>query len=345
MGGPIIGLDRDPAQSVTEMQESLPEATLLIEYFEARGTLFAFLLSQHDVKSFRLGPSGLVRQSLKFLRFQLGKRSKADLAPAQHHLRELHRLLIAPVLTQLSGYRHLIVAPHRYLHNLPFAALHDGEQSLIDRFTISMTPSASVYARCRTRVRKPTRGSVVMAIPDARAPQIDDEARRIAELLTDSRLISGQAATLDAFRHNASGLKVLHLATHGIFRRDNPLFSAIQLSDGRLSLIDLQHTDLNTDLVTLSACHSGSSVAVGGDELLGLVRGFLSAGARNLLVSLWDIDDKTTREFMKEFYSQYVAGVPLAAALRHAMILIREHYAHPYHWAPFILVGDSVENV
>ena len=90
----------------------------------------------------------------------------------------------------------------------------------------------------------------------------------------------------------------------------------------------------------MSACSSGQSVAVGGDELLGLMRGFLQAGARSVLVALWDIDDNSTNDFMRAFYREVVAGTTLAGAVQKAMLEIRNRYPHPYFWAPFLLVGE-----
>jgi CHAT domain-containing protein len=130
------------------------------------------------------------------------------------------------------------------------------------------------------------------------------------------------------------------LAAHGIFRRDNPMFSALQLADGRINLLDLSKIRLDADLLTLSACNTGSSVAIGGDELVGLMRGFLQAGARSLLVTLWEIDDSSTHEFMRAFYGFLAVGEPLARAVQKAMLAVRERFPHPYFWAPFLLVGD-----
>ena len=180
-----------------------------------------------------------------------------------------------------------------------------------------------------------------MAVSDSRTTHIPDEAAFVASLLPEAQLFFGADATLDNFRRHAAGAKILHLAAHGIFRRDNPLFSAIRLADGDLNLIDLPHAGLDIDLVTLSACNSGSSVPVGGDELLGMTRGFLSAGARNLLVSLWEIDDAATKDFMKSFYTSLLEGNSGQHAARDATRNARSLRAHPYYWAPFMLVGGS----
>ncbi len=337
-----------PAHDVPDLQRALREGEVLLEYYEARGVLYLFLLSRESLEVTRLGYAAPVHRALKLLRFQLekygwarrGPQDREDLDAAYHHFRELHTLLVAPIADRLSGFRHLIVAPQRDLHGLPFAALHDGTCALIDRFTVSVAPSADVLARCRKRPVRPVRGAVVMAVPDARAPRIQEEARLVAGMLSDAWLLLGEAASLEAFRRYAPESRIVHLAAHGIFRRDNPMFSALQLADSRLSMFDLNRLSLNIELLTLSACGTGLTVAVGGDELLGLMRGFLQAGVRSLLVTLWDIDDACTQEFMCSFYRQIGEGASLAAAVQGATREIRERYPHPYFWAPFLLIGE-----
>jgi tetratricopeptide (TPR) repeat protein len=345
------GRQAEPRQpeDLTGLQSCLKDGELLLEYYEARNFFYVFLISNDRVEAVKLGPSAPIHLGMKFLRFQLGRfRWARDItragewnsAAAAEHFRELYRLLLTPVEDRLIGYRHLIFAPHRDLHGLPFAALDDGERPLIDRFTVSAAPSASVLARCRQRKRDSGRGAVVMAVPDPRAPRIEEEARVVSGALPGSRLLLGEEASLEAFRRYAPTARILHVASHGIFRKDNPIFSAVQLSDSWLSILDLNRTRLNASLLTLSGCSTGSTVVVGGDELLGLMRGFLEAGARNLLVTLWDIDDASTHEFMRCFYREVSSGVPLGAAVQGAMREIRKDYPHPYYWAPFLLVGD-----
>jgi hypothetical protein len=130
-----------------------------------------------------------------------------------------------------------------------------------------------------------------------------------------------------------------HIATHGWFRQDSPMFSSISLGDSQLSLFDLYQLDLPAELVTLSGCGTGLNVVVGGDELLGLVRGLLYAGAQGVLVTLWDVNDQSTAEFMKLFYERLKTNPNKAQAVQHATAEIRKKYAHPFYWAPFVLVG------
>jgi len=132
----------------------------------------------------------------------------------------------------------------------------------------------------------------------------------------------------------------VHIATHGHFRSDNPMLSSIQLGSGPFSVFDLYQLRLSAELVTLSGCSTGLNAVVSGDELRGLVRGLLYAGASSVLLTLWDVYDESTTEFMKTFYRHLRAGASKAGALQAGMRELRERYPHPFFWAPFILVGQ-----
>jgi CHAT domain-containing protein len=142
------------------------------------------------------------------------------------------------------------------------------------------------------------------------------------------------------------------LATHGEFREDNPLFSGLEFSDGWLTTLDVFNTPLNASLVTLSACHTGRSLVGGGDELLGLMRAFLAAGANSLVLTHWAVDDRSTALLMQVLYEQLAAGEGKGSALRKAQlallgclsendIALPVQYQHPFYWAPYFLVGDN----
>jgi len=248
-------------------------------------------------------------------------------------------LLLAPASALLKPYRRWVVALHRELHGVPFAALERNETCLLEQVELLHAPSASVFAACRNRPAPPATHAWVMAVPDVRSPNIESEAAQVAALIPGSTLVSGEAATTQAFLDAAGNCSLIHLAAHGVFRRDNPMFSSIQLADARLSLFDLSRTSLNAGLVVLSGCNTGSAISVGGDELLGLMRGFLAAGARSLLVTLWEVNDRSTTEFMVAFYRHLGKGENPANALRNAASEVRAKRPHPYFWAPFILVG------
>ncbi len=119
------------------------------------------------------------------------------------------------------------------------------------------------------------------------------------------------------------------------------MFSAIQLADARLSLFDLYELELEAELAVLSGCGTGLSAVQGADELVGLTRGLLYAGARAVLATLWDVNDESTTHFMRDLYAHLTAGVGPAEALRRSAARLRASFPHPYYWAPFVLVGKA----
>jgi CHAT domain-containing protein len=285
-------------------------------------------LFQFQLSKFRLDP--------KYLEvFQ-----NSMLRATQGHLQGLYQELIAPIAARLTA-KHLVFVPHGLLHYVPFHALYDGTQHVIDRHTVSYAPSASIYALSQTRTANITGPSLVLGVPDVQAPAILNEVETLKETLSQAQVYVGSAATEQILREKGAMSRLIHIATHGRFRQDNPMFSSIRLGDSFLSLYDLYSLKLPAELITLSGCSTGLNVVAEGDELIGLARGLLQAGAQSLVLSLWDVHDKSTAEFMQSFYKLLQQGQSKATALQAAMIQARSSYPHPYQWAPFFLVGKG----
>lgn len=340
--------DSNAPVSVNLIQRSIPPDAVLLEYYEVRGMLYVCLVNNEQLRIVPLTQSSRVRDLLRLLQFQFSKFrlgqeyqrkfQESMLSASLTHLEKLYAELIAPICGYLTA-RHLIIAPHSFLHNLPFHALRGNGQFLIDEFSISYAPSANVYALSCSRESNFEDRSLVMGIPDSAAPYIEEESRYAASILPKAELRLGREATESVLRELGPSSRFIHIATHGLFRGDNPMFSGIRLGDSTFSLFDLYQLPLSAELVALSGCSTGLNVVVGGDELVGLLRGLLSAGVQGILVSLWDVHDQKTAEFMTAFYRRLKSAVNKAEALRSAMIELREQCPHPYYWAPFILVG------
>jgi CHAT domain-containing protein len=222
--------------------------------------------------------------------------------------------------------------------------LRDRGEYLCDSYTISYAPSATVFALCQEKTANDLPNSLVMGIPDERAPQILSEVQSVAKLLPHPELFVGADATADVLRRRGADSSLLHIATHGSYRQDNPMFSSIRLGDAYLNLYDLYQIRLPARLVTLSGCATGMNFVSAGDELLGLQRGLFCAGATSLLLSLWDVHDESTAVLMQSFYKSFVQTGDMPGALQTAMHELREQNAHPYFWAPFVLIGKLTDN-
>jgi CHAT domain-containing protein len=152
---------------------------------------------------------------------------------------------------------------------------------------------------------------------------------------------------------NLSAYRVLHFATHGTFHGEHPELSGIVLSlvdasgrpqEGFLHLPDLRALSLAADLVVLSGCQTALGREIRGEGLIGLARGFLDAGARNVVASLWQVPDRATAELMSLFYRALARpGASPATALREAQLAIRARrgWSEPYHWASFVVLGEG----
>ena len=157
------------------------------------------------------------------------------------------------------------------------------------------------------------------------------------------------AATTSLLWQYGAHSPIVHIAAHGLFRLDAPNFSHIKLADRQLSTIEVFNLDLSScSLVTLSACETGRAVVGGVDEVIGLGRGFLYAGAASLLPTLWKVDDASSAELMEMFYQallgEHTKASALAGAQRaflaRARTSIRPYRIHPYFWGGFQLIGD-----
>jgi len=342
------GLQTPTSLPLETIRAAIPADTLIIEYFKVGDRILVCVLGREVLEILPVTLETRIAGFLRLLQFQLSKfRLNPEyletfkdslLQSTQAHLSELYQELIAPVGSRLKA-SHLVFVPHGLLHYVPFHALCDGTQYLVDRYTVSYSPSASIFALSQGRSVKSSGPALVFGIPDVQAPAILDEVHAVKRVLDQAELFVGEDATEAILRSKGPQGRLIHIATHGHFRHDNPMFSAIRLGTSYLSLFDLYQLRLPVDLITLSGCSTGLNVVAAGDELIGLARGLLHAGAQSLILSLWDVHDKSTADYMSVFYRLLRGGKDKATAIRDAMLELRSSYPHPFQWAPFILVG------
>jgi CHAT domain-containing protein len=332
-----------------ELQRRLPTETAFVEYTSLDGELLAFVVTDEGVDVVTgLGNEDEVGELLAQLRFQIDSLRYGAQAMrkhivnltlrVQHYLRALYERLLRPVEKRI-GSRNLIIAPHRALYYLPFHALHDGTGHCIERREVSYVPSAVVLLHCLAQPRRPLQRALLLGVADEQTPRVREEIDAIAQLFPEAIALMNDRATVAALHEFSPAADILHLACHGQFRPDNPLFSSLRLGDGWLTVRDSYHLKLKCGLVALSACETGVNKVAPGDELIGLARGFFSAGAPTLLLSLWTVDDHATAELMASFYQRLLAGERPSAALRGAQVELIKKQPHPFFWSPFMIVG------
>ncbi|HMQ53722.1 MAG TPA: CHAT domain-containing tetratricopeptide repeat protein [Anaerolineae bacterium] len=340
------------------IQARLPADLVLIAYHTLGQELLAFVVSPTELRVVRrLSTVETVQPLLQRLaqqwdRFRAGSEFAGRHASllqrsVQRLLTTLYTELFAPVEAELirlgrpenSSLPKLVVMPHGLLHQAPFHAFFDGRHYLLERFEFSYAPSATVFTLCQKRQSSGLKQALVFGLTDRLIPAAVKEAEQVAAQFQRAGLYLNRQATLATLRQQVSASHVLHLACHGMFRVDNPMFSALKLHDGWLTAHEVLGLDLKGTLVTLSACESGRSAVIGGDEIIGLTRAFLGAGASSVVVSQWLVQDETTAVLMAHFYKQLKEGQSPAAALRAAQLALLARQPHPYYWAPFMVVG------
>ena len=320
-----------------------PEETVL-EYFITAEHIHIFVLSASGlrVRTVACPREKLVRRINDF------RQAINSLAPRKARAAgtALHSVLIAPVADVIGG-RELIVVPHGPLHLLPFAALPDGSSCLLARYPLSYAPSATAWKYCLTR-KDPLQfeilalGNPELGDPRFDLPAAEAEVSAIRDLYPEMTAFLRDQATPVNLKQAVAGHDILHFATHGYYNPHYPMNSCLRLapagrSDGRLMARDIIGMDLDAELIVLSACETGRGRITTGDEVIGLTRAFLFAGAANIVSTLWPIDDTATARLMREFYRN-LAHLPADKALRKAQLDLADQMP-PYFWASFLLTG------
>jgi CHAT domain-containing protein len=351
--------------TLQDAQVRLQDAVLL-QYHIARGRVWAFVVDRTGIQMHRdlASLAEVVAPQRRFMAaveraLGLSSRYGAEilnrylpslLADAQAQLATLYDLLLRPLATDLPRGVTLVISPDGPLHYVPFHALFDGKAYLIEQYTISYTPSATVLDLCARRIAA-GRGILIVGYSDDQLEQVAVEVQALTGLFPTADCWVEAQATTRQFLIDAPHYRIVHLATHAHFRADNVILSSLSLADRRLTLAEVARLKLNTDLITLSGCETGRGLLNGAD-LISLAGGFLGAGARSLLVSLWRVDDGTTARLMQDFYQALLDGNGRASALRTAQLSLlaqgRESsddaghsvYSHPAYWAPFIMIGE-----
>ena len=367
---------------LAEVQKLLRPDVTLVSYFVTDEQALAFIIRRDSFEAVALPVTAeQLGEAVKAYRDYLAVLEGSE-PPV---LAQLSEWLIAPLkdklITPLLG-----IAPHDMLHYLPFAALptaslpdkenrteNQGENRryLSDDTILFTLPSVSVlpYVAGRGEVTSPLppdaaqsgsrATSPLLAIAQPRAEGLpslrfaEEEGRAIAALYGTQPLI-GDAATEAAFRDRAPGSRLIHIAAHGQLNTVSPLFSRLILApeagdDGALEVHEIYGFDLTrADMVTLSACQTQLGSQSNGDDVVGLSRAFIYAGAPTVVASLWSVDDEATAALMKAFYTHLKDGMGKAQALAAAQSDLRRdeahpQWAHPFYWAAFVLTGDPGE--
>ncbi len=303
--------------SAREIREALGPR-VLVELASIDGRLLAATLTRRDTRVHALGPVDAAHHEIEALLFALRRipraqtRASADAASnaARHSLAALDALVMAPLRRRLAAGDEIVVVPTAALLTVPWHAL----PTLAAR-QVTVAPSATAWRRARDR--RPDHTRVVVAA----GPGLDgavDEARGVGGIHPGATVLLPPASTVSRLLAELPGTGVAHLACHGDFRADNPAFSSLLLSDGPLTVVDLEQIETAPATVVLAACDAGMSQALPGEEFLGFLSVLFALGSRSVVASSVPIPDIDSTPLMIALHRRLATGANAAKALHGA---------------------------
>jgi hypothetical protein len=314
-------------------------ASALVELIELDGTLTALTLVDGRVARHPLGPVEPVKEELEWLRFALVRLARRGHGAVQQatmrqgakaSAERLGEQLMAPLAGPLSN-RPLVIVPTGSLHAMPWAML----PQLRGR-PIVVAPSAATWSALQAPPA-PRQAKVVL-VAGPRLRHATAELASVGGFYSRPLTLSGRQSTVAAVVKALDGASVAHLACHGRFRADSPLFSSLELADGPLNAYELQHLQRPPELIVLSACDLGTSDARPGDELLGIAAALIGMGTRTIIASVVPVPDAGTKRLMSTLHTHLTAGDDPSVALAKAQESLS---ARGYGQSGFLCLGTG----
>ncbi|MBI3456088.1 MAG: CHAT domain-containing protein [Candidatus Rokubacteria bacterium] len=355
----------DP-KALAKFAGRLPAGTLVVQYFAAPDALYLFVVAPGGV--FRVKSQAVSQAELydeiKQYRHHLERAAsqrlpwaddgsdayRRDVAPLKALTGKLAAHLLGPIEAELEAHRELILIPNDLLLYLPIHALTrrlpDGSvRFLAETHAVSYLTQLELVDLLNPAPPTPNAPLLALANPDGSLPGASREVRALVRVRPAVTTLDGSQATKERFLALASQFPHLHLATHGVLDPQRPersylLMAGADEASQRLGIREIAGLNLRNGLAVLSACDTALGEQVPGAALITLAAAFSQAGAESIVASLWEVNDAATRDFMVAFHGA-LARTGRAAAFQQAQLAVLRNpaTAHPYYWAPFILIG------
>lgn len=344
--------------SVDEIRKQLPEQTTALSYFVVEQSLFVFIVNRDHFRKVQIElPKDSLTELLHQLRFQIDRFQFIHLMTdafvnsmkesVDYILAQLYDLLLRPVISELGKHTHLVLIPYGSLHYVPFHALHDGSNYVLENYSVSYAPSATFFCLLNRQERLLSKqelaAPLLFGLNDELIDQAEAEVKAIHEYFPEAEAYCNDEFTVARLVENKQMRSIIHLATHGNIRTQYPHLSALKAADGWITLYDIERMSAGAKLITLSACDSGHNAIRPGDELIGFYKSFFASGTNALLLSLWPLHDETAIEIMRTFYQNLSSGQAVCKALHAAQLeQLQGERQHPFFWASFVLIGNPL---
>ncbi len=353
-------------RALAKFADRLPAGTLAVQYFAAPDVLYLFVVApggRFQVKTRSVKQEelyALIKEYRSYVELGTAKPLpwaddgsdvyRRDVAPLKEVSRKLAGHLLDPISAELGAYRNLILIPNDLLLYLPIHALMrqqaDGSSRfLAETHAISYLTQLELLDVVDPAKAPPTAPLLALANPDGTLPAATREVRALRNIRPAIITLEGADATKARFLQLVGEFPDLHLATHGVLDAKRPersylLMAGAEGADQRLGIDEIAGLSLRRGTVVLSACQTAVGEQVPGAALITLAAAFSQAGAQSIVASLWAVNTAATRDFMVAFHRALLT-TSRASALQQAQLAVLRNpgTAHPFYWAPFILIG------
>jgi CHAT domain-containing protein/Tfp pilus assembly protein PilF len=351
---------------LAKFADRLPAGTMAVQYFASPDALYIFVVApggRFQVKSQAVSQAelyDLIRQYRQYVERGASQRLpwaddgseayRRDVAPLRELTQKLAAHLLGPIEAELKSSRNLVLIPNDLLLYLPIHALTRAQPDGSVRFlaethaisTLTQLELVDLLTPVQPAANTPL---LALANPDGTLPGASREVRALQRARPAVTALEGPQATKAQFLSLVGQFPDLHLATHGVLDPERPdrsylLMAGPEETGQRLGIAEIAGLSLRNGLTILSACETAVGEQVPGAALITLAAAFSQAGAQSIVASLWKVNDAATRDFMVAFH-RAVGATGRAAAFQQAQVAVLStpHTAHPYYWAPFILIG------
>jgi CHAT domain-containing protein len=366
LGGSSLSLLGGSKVVAADVRAALRPGEALLEYLVTPTRVIVFVVTPAGIRVAQT-PLGADDLSTR-VRVALGLLAKptSSSSAASGVMQELHSALFSQAVRSAlpEGTRRLIVVPHSILSYLPFAALRDAATGryLVQDFDVLRLPSASALPSLRKgkeggALARGFGGADVLAPFPTQLPGTLREAQAATRSIPGAQMYLGQRADEPTLRGALGREGLVHVATHGVMNGRNPMFSRIELSrgtsggsanDGRLEVHEVLRLRVRSPLVFLSGCETGAGMTGSthwsrGEDYATLAQAFLYAGTRDVIATLWQIEDEGAASFAGRFYTDLRTSSPADALARTQREMIRDsRFSAPYYWAPYVISGEGL---
>lgn len=386
--------DKNKAIELSDLQKKLDENEYLLSTYIGNNTITVFNLNSNGLVFETIN---ICRDSLLALLNSISPVYRTTSGKEEIYINEdlfsfnayasyrLYEIMFKNCLSQIPKGADLIISFPAELVKFPIEMLvtnwneaespfyYDDKNFLLDDYTISYTPSASIYIVQKEKMSSDFTQNLLLGDPfiensgyslsvrsglfednSERTRNIrfsplefsEDEIESIDNTIDNNLVLLSKDATESNFKKNSAASKIVHISTHSFLIKDQPLILFTpdddEQDDGFLELGEIVQLNLNCEMVVLSSCRSGLGKLDKAEGIIGMQKAFFEAGSKSVVVSLWDVNDKYTSYFMKGFYENLASGKSKSDALRQAKLdFIKNYSANPYYWSAFILAGNT----